>query len=282
MLRYRYAESGRCDYAVGIYMDVTRQVRDHREVAARGARLMDIQSELAHTSRLSAMGEMAAALAHELNQPLTAVGNSAGAIEMMLADLEKPVDETLRQRVLRAARHAESQAVRAGEIVRRLREFISRGEADSRAEDLGELIDDAIALALPSPAAVGVSINKLIDVRARTVLADRIQIQQVIVNLIRNAVEAMRDQPGRKVLNIAATASDGMATIRVADTGCGISPEVARTLFTPFNSTKSGGMGFGLSISRRIIETHGGRMWHEEGVLHGAEFGFTLPLVARG
>ena len=280
VVRYEYSPTGILERIVGVYMDVTEILHDRMEVATRGARLLELQSELAHTSRLSAMGEMAAALAHELNQPLTAVGNSVGAIEMILRNDEKPVDRVMRQRVLRAARHAESQAVRAGEIVRRLREFIARGEADTQVENLSLLVDDALALALPNPGAVGVEVRKSIARRASTVLADRIQIQQVMVNLIRNAVEAMRDQEGPRKLAIVAEVREGMSLVRVADNGCGVAEERVEKLFAPFMSTKSEGMGVGLSICRRIVEAHGGELWFESPEEGGAEFRFTLPIIA--
>jgi two-component system sensor kinase FixL len=279
MARYHYSPEGRLLRLVGIYRDVTDQLRDRAEAAARGSRLIELQWELTHTSRLSAMGEMAAALAHELNQPLTAVGNSVGAISLILKDDGRPVDEKTRQRVLRAAAHAEAQAVRAGEIVRRLREFISRGESDTRAEDLRTLVDDAAALALPNANSAGVAVKKRIEPGASEVLADRIQIQQVLVNLVRNAVEAMREQTTPRRVDIAARAIDGMAVVSVCDTGGGVEPVLVETLFAPFRSSKRDGMGVGLSICRRIVEAHGGRMWFEPAPSGGACFKFTLPLI---
>jgi two-component system sensor kinase FixL len=267
---------------VGIFRDVTEQVRDHAEVELRGARLLELQSELNHTSRLSAMGEMAAALAHELNQPLTAVANSVGAIEMLLKDPGKPVDDKTRQQVLRAARHAEGQAVRAGEIIRRLREFISRGEADTSAQSLGRLIDDALALALPNAASMGIQIDKAIAAGADRVMANRVQIQQVLVNLVRNAVESMRNLAGTKRLWLDATTADGMAIISITDTGSGVDADLVARLFSPFVSTKPDGMGVGLSICRRIVEAHGGKLWFEGHDGAGATFKFTLPLVQNG
>ena len=279
VLRYDYGSEGRLSRVAGVYMDVTEMVRDRMEVAARGARLLELQTELTQTSRLSGMGELAAGLAHELNQPLAAVVNSVGAIELMLRDDDSPIEASLRQRLRRAARHAETQTVRAGEIVRRLREFIARSEADSQVEDLTALIDDALALALPNPAATNVEVTQSICPTAATVLADRIQVQQVLVNLIRNAVEAMQicKRPG--VLSIVAEARDGMALVRVADNGSGVAEGPMSTLFSPFISTKSEGMGVGLFISRRIIESHGGRLWFEPVEGGGAEFSFTLPLA---
>ena len=185
----------------------------------------------------------------------------------------------MRERMLRAARHAESQAVRAGEILRRLREFITRGEADTQAENLASLIDDALALALPSPAAAGVTVRKSIPRAAATVLADRIQVQQVLVNLIRNAAESMRDQEGPRTLAITAEARNGMSLVRVVDSGSGVANDKLSTLFSPFVSTKREGMGVGLSICRRIIEAHGGELWFEPTEGPGAEFRFTLPLA---
>ena len=183
--------------------------------------------------------------------------------------------------MLRAARHAETQAVRAGEIVRRLREFIARGEADMQREDLASLVDDALALALPNPAAAGVTVEKVIDPLAETVLADRVQIQQVMVNLIRNALEAMRPQKAARRLVVSArpTAS-GMAVISVADNGPGVQGSDQADLFAAFVSSKSDGMGVGLSICRRIIEGHGGQMWFEPSDRGGADFRFTLPIVS--
>ena len=279
VLRYDYGSSGRLKRIAGVYMDVTEMVRDRMEVAARGARLLELQTELTHTSRLSGMGELAAGLAHELNQPLAAVGNSVGAIELMLRDDDTAIEASLRQRLRRAARHAETQTVRAGEIVRRLREFIARSEADSQVEDLTALVDDAVALALPNSAATNVEINQSICPTAATVLADRIQVQQVLVNLIRNAVEAMQDRPRPGLLRIAAEARDGMALVRVMDNGAGVAEGSMDTLFSPFISTKSEGMGVGLFISRRIIESHGGKLWFEPVEGGGAEFRFTLPLA---
>ena len=252
--------------------------RVNAELVARSERLVVVQWELAHKARLRAMGEMAATLAHELNQPLSAVGTTVGAIQLLLKDTATPVSEVTRERVLRAVRQAESQAVRAGDIIRRLRRFVSRGEVDAKPEDLRALIDDAVALALPNPASAGVVVRVRVAAPAACVIADRVQVQQVIVNLVRNAVEAMRDQDGPKIITIDATAEDVMATVGVTDTGPGLTPEVAERLFSAFFTTKSEGMGVGLSICRDIIETHGGRLWCEPIGGDGAEFRFTLPL----
>jgi two-component system sensor kinase FixL len=278
---YQYKSDGELSRAIGIYKDVTAQVADQEELKARAARLQTLQAELTHVSRLSAMGEMAAALAHELNQPLTAVGASVGAIGMLMAG-DAPIEGPMRQRILRAATQAEGQAVRAGEIVRRLRQFIVRGEVDTQIEDVESLIDDALALALPNPAVNNVNVRRSGSARRALVLADRVQIQQILVNLIRNAVEAMAAQTTPRVLTLTVEVQDEAAVVCVADTGPGIAAEVAGRLFTPFASTKLDGMGVGLSICRRIAESHGGTLWLEQTDAPGASFSFTLPLAQDG
>jgi two-component system sensor kinase FixL len=281
--RFFYSDEGAHVRTIGIYRDVTEERRAQAELALRGDHLSQLRAELAHVSRLSAMGEMAAALAHELNQPLTAIGNSVGALKMMLSDGGRTLDETARARVVRAANQAEGQAVRAGEIVRRLRDFIARGEADARIEQLDLLIEDAVALAAPNAKAEGTEVRYKFSPTAGRVLADRIQIQQILVNLVRNATEAMRDDPAPHVLTISTAAKQGMVEVSVRDNGPGVAADFATQLFSPFSSTKNDGMGVGLSICRRIVEAHGGRMWLEPpaGDDAGADFRFTIPLVTK-
>jgi two-component system sensor kinase FixL len=279
--RFFYSPEGVHVRTIGVYRDVTEERRAQVELAKRGDRLAELRSELAHVSRLSTMGEMAAALAHELNQPLTAIGNSVGALKIMLGDGGKSLDDTTRARVVRAADQAESQAVRAGEIVRRLRDFISRGEADARMEYIGPLIEDAVALAAPNAKSDQIEIRLELSPRASRILADRIQIQQVLVNLIRNAAEAMQEVSTPRILTIRTTARHGMVEVSVRDTGPGIAPKFSQQLFSPFQSTKTTGMGVGLSICRRIVEAHGGTMWLEDTPDAGADFRFTVPQAAR-
>jgi two-component system sensor kinase FixL len=280
--RFFYSPEGAHVRTIGIYRDVTEERRAQAELAVRGDHLAQLRSELAHVSRLSAMGEMAAALAHELNQPLTAIGNSVGALKIMLSDGGRTLDETARARILRAANQAEGQAVRAGEIVRRLRDFIARGEADARVEQLDRLIEDGVALAAPNAKADGTEVRFQFSPKANRVLADRIQIQQILVNLVRNANEAMRDRPGPHILTISTAAKHGMVEVSVRDSGPGVAADFATQLFSPFSSTKNDGMGVGLSICRRIVEAHGGRMWLEDsGDVGGADFRFTIPLVTK-
>ncbi len=279
VLRYEYDANGRATRVTGVCMDVTEMLRDRMESAARGARVLELQAGLAHTSRVGSMGELAAGLAHELTQPLAAVGSAVGAIELMLRRDDSPIEASLRQRLRRAAHLAETQTVRAGQIVRRLREFITRSEVDSRILDLYVLLEDALALALPNPAASDVEVSQSIIPATMKVLADRIQIQQVLVNLIRNAVEAMSCRKTPSLLRIVAETREGMALVRVIDNGPGVAEDAVSTLFSPFVSTKREGMGVGLFISRRIVESHGGKMWFELVESGGAEFRFTLPVV---
>ncbi len=278
--RFFYSDEGDHLRSVEIYRDVTEERRALAELELRGDHLRTLRSELAHVSRLNAMGEMAAALAHELNQPLTAIANSMGALKILIGDGGQAFEASAHQRVVRAASHAENQAVRAGEIVRRMRDFIDRGETDARIEQLAPLVDDAVALALPELQAAQIALRVEISQRGARIVADRIQIQQVLVNLIRNAAEAMRAGPGPNQLTISAAARGDQVEIAVCDTGPGIAPEVADKLFSPLQSTKSVGMGVGLSICRRIIEAHGGKIWLETSS-SGADFRFTIPLARK-
>jgi two-component system sensor kinase FixL len=221
------------------------------------------------------MGTLASALAHELNQPLTAVANYCEAARDLLA--ERPDEETLAM-VREALDDAARQSVRAGEIVRRLRDFISNGATEKRVEHLPRLVNEANALALVGTREHGIDVQVRLDPEADRVLVDRIQIQQVMVNLIRNAIDAMAAS-GLKMLVIrSARLPGGMVRLSVEDTGGGIDEAVAAQLFQPFVTSKTSGMGIGLSICRTIVEAHGGRIWFEPNPRgDGTIFHFTLP-----
>jgi len=251
-------------------------VRDLTERQETQQRLQDLQAELIFMSRFTALGEMASALAHELNQPLTAATSYLNGARRVL---DAKGDLAL---VREAIEGAADQYLRAGQIIKRLREFVARGESDRQPEDLSKLIGEASALALVGAKETGVQVMFNLDPLASLVLVDRIQIQQVVLNLIRNAVEAMQEQSGRKELIIATRMlDDTMAEITVTDSGPGISPEIAPRLFQPFVTSKRTGMGVGLSISRTIVEAHGGRLWAEPNPAGGTIFHLTLRTVSE-
>jgi len=237
-------------------------------------RLRDLQTELAHVGRLSEMGTLASSLAHELNQPLTAITSYCqGAADLL--EGEPNLEQLAMAR--EALRETAEQALRAGEIVRRMRDFLSHGETEARIESLARLVTEANALALVGTREHGIDVQVNLDRALDVVFVDRIQIQQVLFNLIRNAVEAMMESPVRS-LAISTTAGPGeFVTVSVEDTGSGISERVAAKLFQPFVTSKPAGMGIGLSICRTIVEAHGGRIWSEPGSDNGTVFRFTLP-----
>jgi len=249
-------------------------VRDLTERQTTERRLQDVQSELVHVGRITSLGEMASALAHELNQPLTAAANFMKGC-LMLLDRD-PID---RARLRDMIGQAGDQALRAGQIIRRLRDFLAKGEADRRIENLPKLLEEAGALAMIGAREKGVRLKFEINPSVDLVLADKVQIQQVALNLIRNAIEAMENTDTRDLVVGAVPVPDDMAEIYVSDTGHGIAAEVASQLFQPFMTTKQQGMGVGLSISRTIIEAHGGRIWVESNPTGGTIFKFTLPVV---
>ncbi len=253
-------------------------IRDLTEMERAERRLADLQAELSHISRVSAMGSLASALAHELNQPLTAIASYAEGARALLGDDGTPSNDNI-DMVREALADASVQAIRAGQIVRRLREFISRGDSEKRVERLRRLVTEAAALALTGTGSSGIDFNIRLDPDADKVLVDRIQIQQVLLNLIRNGVEAMQRSP-RQILEVRSrAAARGMVEVIVSDSGPGLSPDIAAVLFQPFNTSKEKGMGLGLSISRTIVEAHGGRIWAEPSDFGGTAFHFTLSLA---
>jgi two-component system sensor kinase FixL len=248
-------------------------IRDLTERQETETRLQELQSEVVHMSRFTALGEMASTLAHEINQPLTAIANYLKGCRRILERMEGDQIPMLRGAVNEAA----EQALRAGQVIRHLREFVSRGESERHIESLPKLIEEASALALVGAKEKGIRVSFQLDPVATSVLADRIQIQQVILNLIRNAIEAMQDSPRRElVVGTQAAPGTGLVEVRVADTGTGIPPAIAAKLFEPFVTTKEHGMGVGLSICRTIVESHGGKIWVESEPGRGTAFRFTL------
>jgi two-component system sensor kinase FixL len=252
-------------------------IRDLTEREESEARLQEVQGELARLARLNELGEMASTLAHELNQPLAAIANYAQGCVRFLKDLDHPAAERIREALEETAK----QSLRAGGIIRHLREFVTRGETEKSPENVRTLVEEAGALALVGSRQLGV--RSVFDFAPNTedVMVDRVQIQQVLINLMRNAMEAMRESDKRELLVRTARDGDGHVAIEVADTGPGISDEVAARLFQPFVTTKANGMGIGLSISRRIIEGHGGEIVANRNGNGGATFRLTLPVAEK-
>jgi two-component system, LuxR family, sensor kinase FixL len=263
-------KSGNRRYFTGFVRDLTERQYTER-------RLQELQSELVQVSRLTAMGEMASTIAHELNQPLSAIANYMKGSRRLLQEETDERSALLREALDKAA----EQAMRAGQIIRRLREFVARGETEQKLESISKLVEEASALALVGAKEIGVRVRYNFDRRHDLVLADKVQIQQVLLNLIRNAIDAMMDTPRRELTVSVAPTDHRMIEISVADTGSGIPEEVASQLFQPFFTTKAHGMGVGLSICRTIVEAHEGRIGMRPNPGGGTIFYFTLRAVTK-
>jgi signal transduction histidine kinase len=254
-----------------------------RERAARAAQRAfeqqetELRMQLLQAARVSSMHELGSAFAHELNQPLTAVMNYVTACR----ELIRPHESNLPAELAGLMEDGLEQAERAGAIVQRLRGLIEKGELDRRQIDLSRVVAEAMELVLPIQQAEDVEIRMELDPDLPAVLADPIQIQQVIFNLVRNAIEAMAESPA-KVLTLGTRAlGEDAVEVWLRDTGPGLPDKVSAELFRPLVSAKASGMGIGLSLCRSIVETHGGtirgRNWQA-----GAEFRFTLPAFPVG
>ena len=253
---------------VGIVHDISKQQAHDRYIR-------ELQHELSHVTRLTAMGQMTSALAHELNQPLTAISNYANAAKRTMEGIVSPQAEAARAMLERAA----GQIMRAGEIIRRLREFIEKRESNHSREDINSVVSDAMALALVGTANADIKLQTSFAPDLPQLSVDKIQIEQVVVNLLRNAAEAT-EEAARRLISVSTTrGASGFVTVAVADTGSGLAEEVQRKLFQPFVTTKEKGMGMGLSICRSIVEAHGGRISARVNPGGGTIFEFSLPYV---
>lgn len=248
-------------------------VRDITERQTTEKRLQELQNELIHVSRLNAMGQMGATLAHELNQPLAAIVNYIGAAKQFASqqagDISARVDDALTK--------AAAQARRAGDVIARLRQFVAAGKTVRVAEDINKVVEEASALALIGAKESNIHVRMELGSELPQPRIDKVQIQQVILNLMRNAVEAMHRVERRELAVKTLVNAANEVEVVVRDTGPGLSPEINERLFQPFVSTKGNGMGVGLSICRSIIDSHGGTIWGKPNSDGGMSFGFSLP-----
>ncbi|HEY4116071.1 MAG TPA: ATP-binding protein [Rhizomicrobium sp.] len=250
----------------GVTLDITER-RQAKE------RLEKLQSEIAHLGRLTEMGQMASALAHELNQPLAAATNYMAAARRFYVAGAKA------EQVMTVFDKLDGQLVRTKEIIQRVSGFVKREDSTTRPEKIGPLVEEAVQLALLDSEHRGANIEVAAPRDLPAAIIDKVQIQQVLLNLLRNALEAMDGSPKREI-RVSAQRVNGGIEISVADSGPGLAPEVAAHLFEPFTTTKSNGMGIGLSICRKIVEAQGGRLWHTPGANGGAVFSLDVPVAS--
>ncbi len=247
-------------------------------VQAREARLRELQAELAQASRQTDIGQLASALAHELNQPVGAIGNFLRASRRLLAKAEPEPAADVRHYVNQAI----DQADRAAAIIEGIRALADTGHAPRAAGDINAAVEEALAIALLDRRGEGVAVVARPADGLPPVLMNRIQVQQVVLNLVRNAIEAMAASPRRELVVETRLLDGAGVEVAVGDTGPGLAPEVEARLFKPFVSTKDTGMGIGLSISRSLIESQDGRLAAERNAAGGTTFRFTLPLARAG
>jgi two-component system sensor kinase FixL len=255
----------------GEIVGASKIVRDITAERRSQERIRELQAELVHVSRLSTMGQMASAIAHELNQPLTAVANYAGALGRAL---DSGAADAVRAREI--VDRIRQQTTRAGDVMRRLRDHVAKRSTTRANEDINAVVRELVELGLVGLLRQGVQTAFRLDPAAGMAMIDRIQIGQVIINLVRNAVEAMEASELRE-LTVTTRVLPAMVEIAVADTGSGIAPEIAERLFQPFVTSKATGLGLGLSICREIVEAHGGQLSAVSAAGSGASFTIRLP-----
>jgi two-component system sensor kinase FixL len=270
--------------AAGRTLGVLTVARDITEMRAAQARLRGLQADLLRATRLSSMGAMASGLAHEINQPLAAATNFLNAA-LRLLDRAPPGDPAALATMRGAVADAAAQTLRAGQIVRRLREFVERGGAELSMEDIGGVVDETCALARADGADGGIPLLVEVEDNIGSAAIDRIQLQQVLINLLRNAAEAICQRGAREedriTLAVRRVGAERL-TIEVADNGPGFDPAVVASLFQPFVSTKPQGLGIGLAICRSIVEGHGGSLTAGQAAGGGGLFTITLPTRGCG
>jgi two-component system, LuxR family, sensor kinase FixL len=254
--------SGNIAGASTIFRDLTgRNIRDQR--------ILELQTELAHVQRLNELGQVVSTLVHEVNQPLTAISNYVNACRRLVATGDQDRIRAVLERIA-------DQTNRTRAIVERIRDFVKKRDVQMRAEDLSQVIEETIGLTRASVRDGGLTLTVAVEPPGVQVEIDKVQVQQVLFNLLRNSIEAMQDQPRRELLVATSLVQRGMVEISVADTGSGLAVEVRENLFQSFVTTKVTGMGMGLSVCRAIVESHGGRLWADDNPLGGTVFRFTV------
>ena len=252
-----------------IFVAFIEDISDRRAIERR---LEHTQSQLQHAGRIGAMGEMATSIAHELNQPLTAAASLAGAAALIAKKADFPESEN----VATLLEDAVGETRRASQIIRRMRDFIQKKKTRKTPCPLNAVVEDAAAIALIGAEAEDVDVEYQLNDAVGDAVVDRIQIQQVVVNLVRNALEAMRDAPVRKLTISTARVSEGLE-IAIDDTGCGVDGEMRKQLFTPFSTDKPDGLGVGLSISKSLVDAHQGELRLIDKQSEGSRFVVRLP-----
>jgi two-component system sensor kinase FixL len=257
-----------------------------RDITARRRyekRITELQNELIHVSRFSAMGELATALAHELNQPLTAICNYLQAARgLFIAQAKVLGGEDAFAKALELMAKGADQAQRAGQVIRKLRQFVKHREVERDWSDLCTAVEEAMQIASLDALRKGIDIEGHFPKHPVYVHMDRIQIQQVVANLVRNAVDALTEWPQERKISVdIVQVSVDEVEVAVVDTGAGVQPQVLARLFQPFTTTKQEGVGIGLALSRRIVDAHGGTIVGENRPEGGATFRFVLPIGKR-
>ena len=257
--------SGKVTGASTILRDLTdRNIRDQR--------IQELQAELAHVQRLNELGQVVSTLVHEVNQPLTAISNYVNACRRLFKAGDQERIESVLNRIT-------DQTNRTRGIVERIRDFVKKRDVQMRAENLSQVIEEAIALTRASVRDRDLTLTVEIEPQGIQVEIDKVQVQQVLFNLLRNSIEAMQDQSRRELVVASSLVQGGMVEISVADLGPGLVDEVRAKLFQPFVTTKVHGMGVGLSVCRAIVEWHGGRLWADDNPSRGTVFRFTVRQV---
>jgi C4-dicarboxylate-specific signal transduction histidine kinase len=251
--------------------EILRDITERKHLEERAEKL---RAELLHTARVNVMGAMASSLAHEINQPLAAIVMRTDTAKARL-DRGK---EFSRDEWSELLDFVGNEAYRAGQVIARLRRFLHKGQSERASLALGELVGEVLQLMGHDLRQAEAALNVEVAPDLPAARADRVELQQVLVNLVRNALDAMEfTPPAERAVRIVATSAEERLEIAVCDTGCGIAPEHLPRVFEPYYTTKPKGLGMGLAICRSIVEGHGGRIWAAPNADRGATFTFTLP-----